>query len=226
MDLEEVQVAAYLRGHPDFLQRWLERNAEKGAPEDEPKTTSAAPKVTVSLDLSSLNDKYDQAVKKSQDSDDDEDPDDTMDMEDEPSPSVVPRTARKSVTSDLFHQWLASGSQSARISAMSSPGDGGEGSDEDASPSASSGADAVADAPEVGSIGPQDTELLAQNDKLMELILDISSEMDINVLCHKILVNVCRLTKADRSSLFLARGPRGKRYLEAKLFDVKVDTSE
>ena len=79
-----------------------------------------------------------------------------------------------------------------------------------------------------GSIGttPLDMELLAQNDKLMELILDISNELDINVLCHKILVNVCRLTKADRSSLFLARGPRGKRYLEAKLFDVKVDTSE
>lgn len=69
-------------------------------------------------------------------------------------------------------------------------------------------------------------ELLAQNDKLMELILDISNELDINVLCHKILVNVCRLTQADRSSLFLARGPRGKRYLEAKLFDVKVDTSK
>ena len=69
-----------------------------------------------------------------------------------------------------------------------------------------------------------DLELMAQNDKLMELILDISNELDINVLCHKILVNVCRLTKADRSSLFLARGPRGKRYLEAKLFDVKVDT--
>ena len=234
MDLEEIQVAAYLRGHPDFLQRWLERNAEKGAtekdaaPEDEPKTTSAAPTVTVSLDLSSLNDKYNQAIKKSQNSDVDEDQDDTMDMEDEPSPSVVPRTARKSVTSDLFHQWLASGSQSARIDrSMSTPGDGGGSSDEDASPAASSGAaDVAADAPEVGSIGLQDTELLAQNDKLMELILDISSEMDINVLCHKILVNVCRLTKADRSSLFLARGPRGKRYLEAKLFDVKVDTSE
>ena len=235
MDLEEVQVAAYLRGHPDFLQRWLECNTEKGSPEkdaaapedEQPKTTSVAPTVTVSLDLSSLNDKYNQAVKKSQNSDSDEDPDDTMDMEDEPSPSVVPRTARKSVTSDLFHQWLALGSQSARVDrSMSSPGDGGGGSaEEDASPSASSGADA-GDAPGVGSIGPHDTELLAQNDKLMELILDISSEMDINVLCHKILVNVCRLTKADRSSLFLARGPRGKRHLEAKLFDVKVDTSE
>ena len=29
MDLEEVQVANYLKGHPDFLQNWLERNADK-----------------------------------------------------------------------------------------------------------------------------------------------------------------------------------------------------
>ena len=69
-------------------------------------------------------------------------------------------------------------------------------------------------------------ELIDQNDKIMEYILDISNELDINVLCHKILVNVCHLTKADRSSLFLARGPRGKRYLEAKLFNVAVDTSK
>ena len=30
MDLEEVQVATFLRGHPEFLQEWLERNADKG----------------------------------------------------------------------------------------------------------------------------------------------------------------------------------------------------
>ena len=71
-----------------------------------------------------------------------------------------------------------------------------------------------------------DAELLRQNDKLMEYILNISNELDISVLCHKILVNVCHLTKADRSSLFLARGPRGKRYLEAKLFNVTVETSK
>ena len=130
----------------------------------------------------------------------------------DPSPSVVPRT-RKSVTSDLFHQWLASGSSGSSCSRTSSGLNIKEQEQQPQQPPASA--------------SEYDMELLAQNDKLMELILDISNELDINVLCHKILVNVCRLTKlADRSSLFLARGPRGNRYLEAKLFDVKVDTSK
>ena len=42
----------------------------------------------------------------------------------------------------------------------------------------------------------------------------------------QILLNVGRLTRADRCSLFLARGPRDKRYLEAKLFDVGASTGE
>ena len=66
-------------------------------------------------------------------------------------------------------------------------------------------------------------EILERNDQLMELILDISNELDIDVLCHKILLNVGRLTRADRCSLFLARGPRDKRYLEAKLFVAVLD---
>ena len=40
-----------------------------------------------------------------------EEEDDTLECE--PSPSMIPRTGRKSVTSDLFHQWLASGSSSS-----------------------------------------------------------------------------------------------------------------
>ena len=60
----------------------------------------------------------------------------------------------------------------------------------------------------------------------MELIRDVANELDIDVLCHKILVNVGLLTHADRGSLFLARGPRDARYLVAKLFDVTVDTGE
>ena len=123
---------------------------------------------------------------------------------------MIPRTGRKSVTSDLFHQWLASGSSSSSSSKPAAPvlqmRSNHQDNEEDADNE------------------DPDLELLAQNDKLMDLILDISNELDINVLCHKILVNVCRLTQADRSSLFLARGPRGKRYLEAKLFDVQVDT--
>lgn len=66
--------------------------------------------------------------------------------------------------------------------------------------------------------------LLDEGELFMELIRDVSNELDIDVLCHKILVNVGLLTHADRGSLFLARGPPEKRYLVAKLFDVTVDT--
>ncbi|XP_037793499.1 LOW QUALITY PROTEIN: cGMP-specific 3',5'-cyclic phosphodiesterase-like [Penaeus monodon] len=67
-------------------------------------------------------------------------------------------------------------------------------------------------------------ERLTEPELFMELIRDISTELDIDTLCHKILVNVGHLTHADRASLFLAQGPRHSRLLVAKLFDVTVDT--
>lgn len=61
----------------------------------------------------------------------------------------------------------------------------------------------------------------------MELIKDIANELDIDVLCHKILVNVQLLTHADRGSLFLVKGNSPQsRYLHAKLFDVTQDTGK
>lgn len=69
-------------------------------------------------------------------------------------------------------------------------------------------------------------ENLDESELFMELIRDISNELDINVLCHKILVNVCLLTQADRGSLFLAKGTTKNRYLIAKLFDVTQDTGK
>lgn len=61
----------------------------------------------------------------------------------------------------------------------------------------------------------------------MELIKDVANELDIDVLCHKILVNVGLLTHADRGSLFLVKGNTPQsRYLVAKLFDVTQDTGE
>ncbi|XP_061723546.1 cGMP-specific 3',5'-cyclic phosphodiesterase-like isoform X1 [Cydia pomonella] len=65
---------------------------------------------------------------------------------------------------------------------------------------------------------------LEEADLFMDLIKDVANELDINVLCHKILVNVCLLTSADRGSLFLAKGTPPNRYLQAKLFDVTRDT--
>lgn len=61
----------------------------------------------------------------------------------------------------------------------------------------------------------------------MELIKDVANELDIDVLCHKILVNVGLLTHADRGSLFLVKGNTAQnRCLVAKLFDVTQSTGE
>ena len=68
------------------------------------------------LELSSLNAKYAEALAASANSASEEEEDDTL--EGEPTPSVVPRTGRKSVTFDLFHQWLASGSRPANVASI------------------------------------------------------------------------------------------------------------
>lgn len=66
---------------------------------------------------------------------------------------------------------------------------------------------------------------LGENELFMELIRDVANELDIDVLCHKILKNVSLLTRADRGSLFLAKGTGQNKYLVAKLFDVRHDSS-
>ncbi|CAG9817476.1 unnamed protein product [Phaedon cochleariae] len=66
---------------------------------------------------------------------------------------------------------------------------------------------------------------LEESELFMELIRDVANELDIDVLCYKILKNVSILTHADRGSLFLARKTAGENYLLAKLFDVRHDTS-
>ncbi|KAK4876089.1 hypothetical protein RN001_012511 [Aquatica leii] len=71
----------------------------------------------------------------------------------------------------------------------------------------------------------RDLGSMDEGELFMELIRDVANELDIDVLCHKILVNVCMLTHADRGSLFLAKGPASDRHLDAKLFDVRHDTS-
>ncbi|XP_034937823.1 cGMP-specific 3',5'-cyclic phosphodiesterase-like isoform X2 [Chelonus insularis] len=109
------------------------------------------------------------------------------------------RTKRNSVTSDLFQSWLASNSP---IKRNRSP---------NRFPMSLSGR-------------REELNQLDEGELFMELIRDVANELDINVLCHKILVNVGLLTHADRGSLFLAKGPLEDRYLVAKLFDVTQDT--
>lgn len=69
-------------------------------------------------------------------------------------------------------------------------------------------------------------ETLDEGELFMELVRDVANELDINVLCHKILVNVNLLTQADRGSLFLVKGPPHKKHLVAKLFDVTPETGK
>ncbi|XP_070212342.1 cGMP-specific 3',5'-cyclic phosphodiesterase-like isoform X7 [Littorina saxatilis] len=61
---------------------------------------------------------------------------------------------------------------------------------------------------------------MSEEELFMELIRDIASELDVNLLCHKILQNVSYLTNSDRGSLFLVRGSRDNKHLVSKLFDV------
>ncbi|XP_050437389.1 cGMP-specific 3',5'-cyclic phosphodiesterase isoform X1 [Adelges cooleyi] len=106
----------------------------------------------------------------------------------------VGRAKRASMTSEMFNTWLAS----SPIKRAKSPNRATRSSGE----------------------WRHHLGLLDEGELFMELIRDVSNELDIDVLCHKILVNVGLLTRADRGSLFLVRGKQ----LVAKLFDVTVDT--
>ncbi|XP_077287687.1 cGMP-specific 3',5'-cyclic phosphodiesterase-like [Arctopsyche grandis] len=112
------------------------------------------------------------------------------------TPVVNSGSKRTSVTSELFQLWLAS----SPVKRSRSP------SSRARTPSR------------------QQLRQLDEGELFMELIRDVANELDMDVLCHKILVNVGLLTRADRGSLFLARGPPTDRYLVAKLFDVTQDT--
>ncbi|XP_023938951.1 dual 3',5'-cyclic-AMP and -GMP phosphodiesterase 11 isoform X1 [Bicyclus anynana] len=68
---------------------------------------------------------------------------------------------------------------------------------------------------------------LDEKELIFELVKDICNELEVRVLCHKILQNVSILLDADRGSLFLVQGerassphPQNGRCLVSKLFDV------
>ncbi|XP_071387972.1 dual 3',5'-cyclic-AMP and -GMP phosphodiesterase 11A [Centroberyx affinis] len=54
----------------------------------------------------------------------------------------------------------------------------------------------------------------------LELVKDISNDLDITSLSYKILVFVCIMVDADRCSLFLVEGTANKKTLVSKFFDV------
>ncbi|KAJ8415899.1 hypothetical protein AAFF_G00404560 [Aldrovandia affinis] len=59
----------------------------------------------------------------------------------------------------------------------------------------------------------------------LELVKDISNELDMTNLSYKILINVCIMVDADRCSLFLVEGPSHKKTLVSKFFDVHSGTT-
>lgn len=54
----------------------------------------------------------------------------------------------------------------------------------------------------------------------LELVKDISNELNLTSLCYKILIFVCIMVDADRCSLFLVEGSANKKSLVSKFFDV------
>jgi len=70
-------------------------------------------------------------------------------------------------------------------------------------------------------------KILDEHQLMYELIMDISNDLDITRLCHKILQNVSFLLDADRCSLFLVHGERGQDncFLVSQLFDVGAGSS-
>lgn len=59
----------------------------------------------------------------------------------------------------------------------------------------------------------------------LELVKDISNDLDLTSLSYKILIFVCLMVDADRGSLFLVEGAAaGKKSLVSKFFDVHAGT--
>ncbi|KAL6100848.1 pde11a [Pungitius sinensis] len=59
----------------------------------------------------------------------------------------------------------------------------------------------------------------------LELVKDISNDLDLTSLSYKILVFVCIMVDADRCSLFLVEGAGNKKTLVSKFFDVHAGTT-
>ncbi|XP_076858975.1 dual 3',5'-cyclic-AMP and -GMP phosphodiesterase 11A isoform X2 [Brachyhypopomus gauderio] len=59
----------------------------------------------------------------------------------------------------------------------------------------------------------------------LELVKDISNDLDLTSLSYKILVFVCIMVDADRCSLFLVEGTANKKTLVSKFFDVHAGTA-
>jgi hypothetical protein len=197
------ELEEYLEKHPEFIQKWLQ---EKASPETVKEVLSCCSSAGESSSKSTPNNNnnnkshyknINSAVAAAAAA-----AAATSFAEDPDESSLIQRcrsrSKRNSITSDRFQSWLSSSSPKSRR------GDRG-----------------LTNPPE-----PLTSRLesLDENALFIELVKDISNELDIDVLCHKILVNVGYLTHAERCNLYLARGPSEQRYLVAKLLDVTTES--
>ena len=64
-----------------------------------------------------------------------------------------------------------------------------------------------------------------ERDFFLEIVKDISHDLDLKSLTSRILINIGILLDADRGSLFFVEGPKGKQSLVSKVFDVYTGTN-
>uniref|UniRef100_H2YVD4 Phosphodiesterase n=1 Tax=Ciona savignyi TaxID=51511 RepID=H2YVD4_CIOSA len=64
-----------------------------------------------------------------------------------------------------------------------------------------------------------------QRDMIMDLVIDIASDLDVTSVSHRILQNVSILVDADRCSLFLMRERDGEKFLVSRLFNVSKEST-
>lgn len=212
-------LASYLHARPEFLREWFLKNGSTDLIREWLESREMKPS-----DLNWNDDRVkgvrdghsDNELVKSED---EALPEDTGHLT--ASYAEVTRTGRNSVTTELFRDMVSRHQRNGGNSSSSGVGPVGPDIRDLAREVLKNSVKGKT--PEPGD-RQRNFEQLNENDLLMELIRDIANELDIDRLCHKILVNVGLLTHSDRSSLFLAKGSRGQRYLVAKLFDVTPDS--
>ena len=64
-----------------------------------------------------------------------------------------------------------------------------------------------------------------ERDFFLEIVKDISHDLDLKSLTSRILVNISILVDAEWSSLFFVEGPKGKQSLVSKVFDLYTNTN-
>jgi len=71
-------------------------------------------------------------------------------------------------------------------------------------------------------------QLRLQNERdfFLEIVRDISNDLDLNSLIGSILVNVSILVLAERSSICFVEGPRGLQTLVTRTFDVDAGSDK